>query len=266
MLQSALICVAKSSVVLIICSSWLPGNSFAFQEETGHPSAGVNGSRPSRQISTTLQRRGRRRRRRFGARPSPTRSTDASRKVRLGGSRMHREVGVLVRWKGHLVHGHRNGQTGQWGVFVPSRFWVRRQMVAYSGSSVLQLELMLTSHQKALRITQRGLLTTLKNCIKYWTRQINVIQNLKNYLGSSSQRFMSELLHPSSCYLHSNMINGLLQVLMQYDPGSLHENGGDIKLNPTWAKSFLKRMGIKTKDWVPLLQVWHRSSDSPRKL
>lgn len=44
------------------------------------------------------------------------------------------------------------------------------------------------------------------------------------------------------------MINGLLQVLMQYDPGSLHENGGDIKLNPTWAKSFLKRMGIKTKD------------------
>jgi hypothetical protein len=28
----------------------------------------------------------------------------------------------------------------------------------------------------------------------------------------------------------------------------LHENGGQIKLNPTWAKSFLKRMGFREKD------------------
>lgn len=35
---------------------------------------------------------------------------------------------------------------------------------------------------------------------------------------------------------------------MQHDPGLLHENGGYIKLNPTWAKSFLKRLGVRSKD------------------
>lgn len=40
------------------------------------------------------------------------------------------------------------------------------------------------------------------------------------------------------------------QVLMQNDPSLLHENGGQIKLNPTWAKSFLKRMGLRSKDWI----------------
>ncbi|XP_067007179.2 uncharacterized protein [Anabrus simplex] len=35
------------------------------------------------------------------------------------------------------------------------------------------------------------------------------------------------------------------QVLMQYEPHLLEENGGSIKLNITWAKSFLKRIGIK---------------------
>lgn len=34
------------------------------------------------------------------------------------------------------------------------------------------------------------------------------------------------------------------QVLMQYDPNLLEENGGPVKLNPTWAKSFLKRIGL----------------------
>lgn len=34
------------------------------------------------------------------------------------------------------------------------------------------------------------------------------------------------------------------QVLMQYEPDLLDERGGPIKLNPTWAKSFLKRLGL----------------------
>jgi hypothetical protein len=35
------------------------------------------------------------------------------------------------------------------------------------------------------------------------------------------------------------------QVLMQYEPGLLEENGGKVKLNTTWAKSFLKRIGVQ---------------------
>lgn len=34
------------------------------------------------------------------------------------------------------------------------------------------------------------------------------------------------------------------QVLMQYEPSLLEEYGGPVKLNPTWAKSFLKRIGL----------------------
>ncbi|XP_043198607.1 uncharacterized protein LOC122368585 [Amphibalanus amphitrite] len=34
------------------------------------------------------------------------------------------------------------------------------------------------------------------------------------------------------------------QVLMQYEPDLLEEHGGPIKLNATWAKSFLKRLGL----------------------
>lgn len=34
------------------------------------------------------------------------------------------------------------------------------------------------------------------------------------------------------------------QVLMQYEPSLLEEYGGHVKLNPTWAKSFLKRIGL----------------------
>jgi hypothetical protein len=32
---------------------------------------------------------------------------------------------------------------------------------------------------------------------------------------------------------------------MQYEPGLLEENGGKVKLNVTWAKSFLKRIGVQ---------------------
>jgi hypothetical protein len=39
-----------------------------------------------------------------------------------------------------------------------------------------------------------------------------------------------------------------LQVLMKHAPGLLHENGGPVQLNPTWAKSFLKRMGLRSID------------------
>ncbi|KAJ4442037.1 hypothetical protein ANN_11903 [Periplaneta americana] len=35
------------------------------------------------------------------------------------------------------------------------------------------------------------------------------------------------------------------QVLMQYEPELLEENGGKVKLNVTWAKSFLKRIGVQ---------------------
>lgn len=35
------------------------------------------------------------------------------------------------------------------------------------------------------------------------------------------------------------------QVLTQYEPGLLEENGGKVKLNTTWAKSFLKRIGVQ---------------------
>nr|CAD7446309.1 unnamed protein product [Timema bartmani] len=35
------------------------------------------------------------------------------------------------------------------------------------------------------------------------------------------------------------------QVLMQYEPELLEENGGNIKLTATWAKSFLKRIGVQ---------------------
>nr|CAD7259778.1 unnamed protein product [Timema shepardi] len=35
------------------------------------------------------------------------------------------------------------------------------------------------------------------------------------------------------------------QVLMQYEPELLEENGGNIKLTSTWAKSFLKRIGVQ---------------------
>lgn len=34
------------------------------------------------------------------------------------------------------------------------------------------------------------------------------------------------------------------QVLMQYEPSLLEEHGGPVRLNPTWAKSFLKRIGL----------------------
>ncbi|KAK3890716.1 hypothetical protein Pcinc_005351 [Petrolisthes cinctipes] len=34
------------------------------------------------------------------------------------------------------------------------------------------------------------------------------------------------------------------QVLMQYEPSLLEEYGGPVRLNPTWAKSFLKRIGL----------------------
>ncbi|MPC45135.1 hypothetical protein E2C01_038821 [Portunus trituberculatus] len=34
------------------------------------------------------------------------------------------------------------------------------------------------------------------------------------------------------------------QVLMQYEPTLLEEHGGPVRLNPTWAKSFLKRIGL----------------------
>lgn len=36
------------------------------------------------------------------------------------------------------------------------------------------------------------------------------------------------------------------QVLLQYDPGLLEENGGPIKLTKTWAKSFLKRIEVRS--------------------
>ena len=34
------------------------------------------------------------------------------------------------------------------------------------------------------------------------------------------------------------------QVLSQNEPELLEENGGSVKLNQTWAKSFLKRIGL----------------------
>jgi hypothetical protein len=34
------------------------------------------------------------------------------------------------------------------------------------------------------------------------------------------------------------------QVLMQNEPDLLAENGGNVQLNPTWAKSFLKRLNL----------------------
>ena len=37
------------------------------------------------------------------------------------------------------------------------------------------------------------------------------------------------------------------QVIMQQDPSLLHEFGGQVKLNTTWAKSMLRRLGIKNK-------------------
>ena len=37
------------------------------------------------------------------------------------------------------------------------------------------------------------------------------------------------------------------QVIMQSDPSVLHEFGGQVKLNTTWAKSMLRRLGIKSK-------------------
>ncbi|PSN40211.1 hypothetical protein C0J52_17645 [Blattella germanica] len=38
------------------------------------------------------------------------------------------------------------------------------------------------------------------------------------------------------------------QVLMQFEPGLLEENGGKVKLNVTWAKSFLKRIGVQNNN------------------
>ena len=37
------------------------------------------------------------------------------------------------------------------------------------------------------------------------------------------------------------------QVIMQQDPSLLQEFGGQVKLNTTWAKSMLRRLGIKSK-------------------
>ena len=34
------------------------------------------------------------------------------------------------------------------------------------------------------------------------------------------------------------------QVLMENDPDLLQENGGNVQLNTTWAKSFLRRMNL----------------------
>ncbi|XP_049814821.1 uncharacterized protein LOC126262313 [Schistocerca nitens] len=47
---------------------------------------------------------------------------------------------------------------------------------------------------------------------------------------------------PVSSYL---VIETARQVLMQYDPSLLEENGGNIKLNVSWAKSFLRRTGLR---------------------
>ena len=38
------------------------------------------------------------------------------------------------------------------------------------------------------------------------------------------------------------------QVLMQNEPSMLVEHGGQVNLNPTWAKSFLKRIGVRLKE------------------
>ena len=37
------------------------------------------------------------------------------------------------------------------------------------------------------------------------------------------------------------------QVIMQQDPSLLHDCGGPIKLNTAWAKSMIRRLGIKNK-------------------
>ena len=37
------------------------------------------------------------------------------------------------------------------------------------------------------------------------------------------------------------------QVIQAQDPAMLHYGGGPIKLNPTWAKSVMRRLGIKNK-------------------
>ena len=37
------------------------------------------------------------------------------------------------------------------------------------------------------------------------------------------------------------------QVVMAQEPGLLHDTGGPVKLNTTWAKSMLRRLGIKNK-------------------
>ena len=43
------------------------------------------------------------------------------------------------------------------------------------------------------------------------------------------------------------------QVLLQHDPNLLNEMGGPIRLNVTWAKSFLKRMGINKQKQVTVV-------------
>ena len=37
------------------------------------------------------------------------------------------------------------------------------------------------------------------------------------------------------------------QVIKAQDPALLHDSGGPIKLNTTWAKSMMRRLGIKNK-------------------
>lgn len=52
------------------------------------------------------------------------------------------------------------------------------------------------------------------------------------------------LFHPSLQVSSFLAIATAKQVLMQYEPCLLEEHGGPVRLNPTWAKSFLKRIGL----------------------
>ena len=64
---------------------------------------------------------------------------------------------------------------------------------------------------------------------------------------------------PSNDFLDRRAIKGSttaqprldVQVLRQQEPGLLPEHGGALRLNTTWAKSMLRRLGIRSRAGQP---------------
>lgn len=81
---------------------------------------------------------------------------------------------------------------------------------------------------------------TVQECIKELLRSGEKV-NAFVAIATARQVGSFRLASFTDCYMS---FVALVQVLLQQEPTLLDEMGGPVKLNVTWAKSFLKRMGV----------------------